>query len=77
MATPRSPIQAHRIPPAEEVHISSVSETPTISSIVPQYFPPFNKGNLKLWFLQAEAAMRTSSITSDSSRFTIYKLIYK
>ncbi|KAK1120256.1 hypothetical protein K0M31_012618 [Melipona bicolor] len=63
MPTPRSPIQAQRILPTEEAHIPSGSEIPSINSIMPQYFPPFNKENPKFWFFQAEAALRTSRIT--------------
>ncbi|KOX81214.1 hypothetical protein WN51_00122 [Melipona quadrifasciata] len=53
----------------EEAHIPSDSKAPAISAVVPQYFPPFDKENPKLWFLQVEAALRTSRITNDSSRF--------
>ncbi|KOX73840.1 hypothetical protein WN51_13918 [Melipona quadrifasciata] len=68
MATSCSSIQAH-IPPVEETHIPPVTETPTIDAVIPQHFPPFNRENLKLWFLQVEAAMRLNRLTSDSSRF--------
>ncbi|XP_043524736.1 uncharacterized protein LOC122536430 [Frieseomelitta varia] len=52
MATP--PIQA-RIPIAEEAYIPPVVEAPTIGAMTPQHLPPFNRENLKLWFLQVEA----------------------
>ncbi|KAK1137176.1 hypothetical protein K0M31_001700 [Melipona bicolor] len=69
MAMPRSPIRAQRTPQTEEAHIAPEAEATTISAVVPQYLPPFNKENPKFWFLQVEAALRTSKINSDSSRF--------
>ena len=37
--------------------------------MTPQHLPPFNRENLKLWFLQIEAGMRSSKITGDISKF--------
>ncbi|KAK9293481.1 hypothetical protein QLX08_011588 [Tetragonisca angustula] len=67
MAT-HSPVQAE-ILIAEEAYIPPVVEAPTIGAMTPQHLPPFNKENLKLWFLQVEAGMRASKISGDMSKF--------
>ncbi|KAK1123959.1 hypothetical protein K0M31_006987 [Melipona bicolor] len=68
MATPRSPIRGKIIPPIEEAHIPQDLEASAINAVITQYFPPFDKENPKLWFHQAEAALRTSRITNDCLR---------
>lgn len=66
--TARSPVQA-RIPIAEEAYIPPVVEVPTIGAMTLQHLPPFNRENLKLWFLQDEAGMKSSKLNSDTSKF--------
>lgn len=66
---PRSLTRAHKTPHMEETYIPPESEATTTSAVVPQYFPPFDREDPELWFIQVEAALRTSKITSDLSRF--------
>ncbi|XP_043526327.1 uncharacterized protein LOC122537312 [Frieseomelitta varia] len=59
MAKP--PLQT-RIPIAEKAYIPPVVEAPTIVAMTPQYLPPFNRENLKFWFLQVEEEQVPASL---------------